>query len=61
MYKIYDTHDRVYLPRTYKTRSQASKRADKLDLEYGAVRFVVVPWTWLGIDLKPEHIKLLSS
>jgi hypothetical protein len=41
-YKIYDTRDKIYLLRTYKSFYRAKRQADKLDLEYGAVRYIVM-------------------
>ena len=41
IYKIFDTQEGFYYRNEYKTRRAARKRADALDLEYGAVRHMV--------------------
>lgn len=40
-YRILDTHTGLWLKRTYKMRVSAERTADRLDLEYGAVRYAV--------------------
>lgn len=44
-YKIWDSQKQYYLPASYKTRKSASRAADRLDLEYGACRFLA---TWVS-------------
>lgn len=42
MYEVIDGYDlHLKVMGTYKTRNRAIARADKLDLEYGAVRYYV--------------------
>ena len=41
MYIIIDNHTRQQVGKPYTSRSRASVRADKLDLEYGAYRYYV--------------------
>lgn len=41
MYNIIDTKTGANVGKPYKTRRTAQRRADKLDNEYGAVRYVV--------------------
>lgn len=40
-YRIYDHIEDCWLKGIYKTRRAASRRADRLDLEYGAIRYSV--------------------
>lgn len=40
-YKIFDNVGKFYLQRKYKTRKSANNRADKLNMVYGAHRFIV--------------------
>lgn len=42
-YKIIDIQTGRQVGKNYTQRSRAYRRADKLDLEYGAVRYVVKP------------------
>ena len=42
-YRIIDGQTRQPMGGTYQNRSRATTRADKLDLEYGAVRYRVEP------------------
>jgi hypothetical protein len=39
-YQVIDLHTKKVMG-TYATRAAASRRADKLDLAYGAIRYVV--------------------
>ena len=41
MYKIIDIKTKQQVGSLYATLSRAHKRADKLDSEYGAVRYIV--------------------
>jgi hypothetical protein len=41
-YRILDLQTRQYLRGIHKTRKQAQRRADRKDLEYGAIRYVVM-------------------
>lgn len=43
MYRIYDTRTREFLKSTYKSLRMAYRIADRKDLEYGAVRYMVIP------------------
>lgn len=36
---------------SYSTRKKASTKADKLDLEYGAYRYNVVPESWMNVEV----------
>lgn len=40
-YRIYDHIEECWLKGTYKSRRAAYRRADRLDLEYGAIRYSV--------------------
>ena len=42
LYKIVDIQTRQQIGELYKDRRRAQRRADKLDLRYGAVRFIVI-------------------
>lgn len=42
MYQVIDIQTKAIIG-TYKTRQSASNRANKLDLQYGAVRYIVKP------------------
>lgn len=41
MYKIIDIKTGLQVGKPYATLKRARRRADKLDLEYGAIRYVV--------------------
>lgn len=41
MYELFDVINRCALKRQYSTFRTAQRKADKLDLEYGAIRYVV--------------------
>ena len=41
-YYIRDSHTGLLIGGCYKTRKAAQRTADRLDLAYGAVRFVVI-------------------
>jgi len=55
MYKLYDTLSREFRPKEYKTLRTATKQADRLDLNYGAVRYIVVPWVEKVVDMLKER------
>ena len=42
MYKIIDMKTKLQVGTNYKDRKRAMRRADKLDLMYGAIRYRVV-------------------
>lgn len=42
-YEIFDVRTRSVVGKPYASRQRASARANKLDLAYGAVRYVVRP------------------
>ena len=41
VYKIYDTQSKCFTKGEYSTFNRAQRKADKLDLVYGAIRYVV--------------------
>jgi len=41
VYKIFDTQSKLFTKGQYSTLRTAQRKADKLDLAYGAVRYVV--------------------
>lgn len=41
MYEIIDIQTKRRVGTTYESRQRAQRRADRLDMEYGAVRYVV--------------------
>jgi hypothetical protein len=41
MYEIWDIKEKRRVGTPYKARQRARTRADKLDLEYGAIRYIV--------------------
>lgn len=45
IYKIWDSNTKEYLPKhyTHDKRNLAHNKADKLDMQYGAVRYIVQP------------------
>lgn len=40
-YRIYDTKECCYIGKRYESSKAAYRRADKLDMEYRAIRYVV--------------------
>jgi hypothetical protein len=40
-YQIFDSKEKKFVSALYKDRKRARSRADKLDLEYGAIRYQV--------------------
>lgn len=43
MYEIIDIQTKARVGGLIKSRSTASRKADRLDLEYGAIRYIVRP------------------
>ena len=43
MYRVIDTRTQRPVGKPYKSASRARNRRDKLDLQYGAVRYIVQP------------------
>lgn len=41
IYQVIDTQTK-YIMGTYSTKRRATRKADKLDLEYGAIRYTVI-------------------
>jgi hypothetical protein len=53
-YRVIDTHTNAIIG-NYSTRQHASRRADKLDLEHGAIRYAVEPiGTRAEVKLAPQ-------
>jgi len=44
-YQIYNFRKQCFIGKTYECRKKARRRADKLDLEYGAISFRVMEVT----------------
>lgn len=42
-WEVIDSHTLARIGRVYKSITRAARAADVLDLEYGAVRFIVCP------------------
>jgi hypothetical protein len=53
MYKLLDTKTGKQLPRLYKMLKTASRAANKLDMEYGAIRYSVAQ----HIERMPESMR----
>jgi len=56
IYRIYDTHEETYIKGIWNDRKLAKRRADKLDNEYGAYRFVV-----FSEEIEPEELEISSQ
>lgn len=42
MYRIIDNQTGLQVGKDYTNRSRAIRRADKLDMQYGAIRYIVI-------------------